>query len=151
MKYTSNRGDPYRKVEIIEDVESRIWKNSPSIWPSRLLLREPSRPALQQQTKPYKTTVREGALSKMRNPTPRDDKSWGEKRHHEQREPSRDVSKKGKCIVRVKVSRSTLIARTPFPAGLMHARYGGILYWKDWRETQETSCFGKQSFSEDTS
>jgi hypothetical protein len=131
MKYTSNGGDPHRKAKIIKDVESMVWGNSPSIWPSRLPLREPSRPALQQQTKPYKTIVREGALSKMRNPTTYDDRRWEEKWHHEQREPSPNVGKKGKCIVQMKVSRSTLIARTPFPARLMHARYGGKLYQKD--------------------
>jgi hypothetical protein len=31
MKYTSNGGDPHRKAEIIEDIESRVWGNSPSI------------------------------------------------------------------------------------------------------------------------
>jgi hypothetical protein len=125
MKYTSNGGDLYRKIEIIKDVESRVWRNSPSIWPSRLPLREPSRPAPQQQTKPYKTTVREGALSKMRNPTTRDDKSWGEKQHHEQREPSPDVGKKGKYIVRVKwVDRPWLRERHFRQGSCTHAMAG---------------------------
>jgi hypothetical protein len=60
----------------------------------------------------------------MRNPRTRDHTSSGEKQNHEEREPSPDVGRKGKCI-QVKVTTSTLIVRTAFPTGLLHAQYGG--------------------------
>jgi hypothetical protein len=56
------------------------------------------------------------------------------KRNHKEREPSPDVGRKGKCI-RVQVTTSTLLARTAFPAGPLHAEYDGKQYGKKWRET----------------
>jgi hypothetical protein len=70
----------------------------------------------------------------MRNPTTHDDTSSREDNNHVEREPSANVGKKGKCI-RVKGTMSTLFGRTPFPARLLHAQYGGKQNWKDWWRT----------------
>jgi hypothetical protein len=56
------------------------------------------------------------------------------KRNQKEREPSPDVERKGKCI-RVQVTTSTLLVRTAFPAGPLHAEYGRKQYGKKWRET----------------